>query len=126
MTGSDQRSVHRVPFIASALLRVAGRNLPVRLLDISLMGALVTTDAPLRLVLGDACEMSLTLGPEVALDLTGKVARTDEAKVAVRWGPMDVDNASHLRRLLQLNLGDHDLIEQDIEAMYAAHVNTSG
>jgi hypothetical protein len=59
----------------------------------------------------------------VVLELTGEVVRTEDggSHLGISWGSMDVDSASHLRRLLELNLGNHELLGQDIEAMYAAH-----
>jgi hypothetical protein len=127
MSGEEEhRSVHRVPFVQGATLHVHGNAVYVRLLDISLMGALVASDASAAdIEIGGLCDMRLTLGPDVVLELEGEVVRAagDGSRLGIRWDSMDVDSASHLRRLLELNLGDHDLIEQDIEAMYAAHVD---
>lgn len=126
--GQEHRTVHRVPFVQAALLHVNGDAVQVRLLDISLMGALVTPDAAsAEVAVGGECGMRLTLSPDVVLELAGEVVRAtdDGSRLGIRWGSMDVDSATHLRRLLELNLGDHELIEQDIEAMYAAHLDAA-
>ena len=123
MAEQDHRTVHRVSFVQEAVLYANGEAVPVKLLDISLMGALVALEAPADVAVGGECGMTLTLGPDVALELAGEVVRTgkDGRRLGISWDSMDVDSASHLRRLLELNLGDHELLGQDIEAMYAAH-----
>lgn len=129
MTASDHRTAHRVHFVSAATLHAEEADVGARLLDISLMGALLAVDAlPRGLEVDGGCRLTLVLGPDVVLELAGRVVRAarPENRLAVKWEHMDVDSASHLRRLLELNLGDHDLIEQDIEAMYAAHVDADG
>ncbi|MEJ2478916.1 MAG: PilZ domain-containing protein [Acidihalobacter sp.] len=126
--GQEQRAVHRVPFVQAAVLLVDGKAVQVRLLDISLMGALVAPEtAPADLAVGGACRMRLTLAPDVMMELAGEVVRATDrgGRFGIQWDSMDVDSASHLRRLLELNLGDDGLIEQDIEAMYAAHLDSA-
>jgi hypothetical protein len=123
MAGQNHRAVHRVNFVQAAVLHTNGEAVAARLLDISLMGALVALEAPVDVTAGGECSMTLTLGPDVVLELTGEVVRTEDggSHLGISWGSMDVDSASHLRRLLELNLGNHELLGQDIEAMYAAH-----
>jgi len=105
MAGQNHRAVHRVNFVQAAVLHTNGEAVAA------------------RLTAGGECSMTLTLGPDVVLELTGEVVRTEDggSHLGISWGSMDVDSASHLRRLLELNLGNHELLGQDIEAMYAAH-----
>lgn len=122
MSEQDQRTVHRVPFVQAARLQLGDIAVAVHVLDISLMGALVALDAPVDIAPGEVCGVELTLGPEVALDLHARVVRTaaDGSRLGISWGNMDLHNATHLHRLLELNLGNPALMEQDIEAMYEA------
>lgn len=124
MSGADQRAVHRVHFVTATTLNLGGKTCAAQLLDISLMGAFIILDEPVAVELGAPGSLTLALGPEIHLELVGKVARVAMGgeRLAMIWDNIDVDSASHLRRLLELNLGDHALIEQDIDAMYRLHV----
>ena len=126
--GREHRAVHRVPFVQAAELLVDGKVVGVRLLDISLMGALVAPEpGSADLAVSGHCRMRLTLAPDVMMELAGEVVRAtdDGGRFGIQWDSMDVDSASHLRRLLELNLGDDGLVVQDIEAMYAAHLHAA-
>lgn len=123
MSDTEQRAVHRVPFIISMQLHIKHEDIPSLLLDISLMGALIKLQTPQDIPLNNFCDIELNLGTGVSINLTGRVIRktSDQKTIGVIWEEMDIDSAAHLKRLLELNLGDHRLIEQDIEAMYAIH-----
>ncbi len=51
---------------------------------------------------------------EIRLELTGKVINVSrERGAAVRFQDLDVESFSHLRRLVALNMGDSELIDQE-------------
>jgi len=126
MANKEKRAVHRVPFISSIKLDIDRQTINSLLLNISLMGALIDIENTDRIFLNKTCEIELNLGAGILLNLTGCVVRHNKRNhtIGVMWEQMDIDTAVHLKRLLELNLGDHQLIEQDIEAMYEAHEKT--
>lgn len=122
MAEHEQRMVHRVKFIARAALRMAEGSVEVQLLDISLKGALV--DVPKTALippLESPVVLDLALGDSVELIMNGKTVRhAGGCRIGLAWDSMDVDTASHLHRLLVLNLGDETAFEADLDAMLAA------
>ncbi|AOV17209.1 hypothetical protein BJI67_09170 [Acidihalobacter aeolianus] len=121
MPEHEQRMVHRVKFIARAALRTAKGSVEVQLLDISLKGALVDAPKPdLIPSLESLVVLDLALGDSVELIMNGKVVRhAGGCRIGLAWDGMDVDTASHLHRLLVLNLGDEAAFEADLDVMLA-------
>ena len=114
----DQRRFQRIEFDARIQLDLAGQSFPGILRDISLKGALV--------VLGD-------IGQPIEEGQKGRlIVRLDEGSVEMQMDvqvayfhpvrhacglniqTMDVDTASHLRRLIEVNLGDEDALQREL------------
>lgn len=112
---TDLRRFSRVPFHATAQLMVQGRIIAVQLQDIALKGALVDTLAPEGLRLQEQCRLALTLtddGEAIAMD--GCIAHLDGCHVGFQCLEIDISNMTRLRRLLELNTGDTDLVDREL------------
>jgi hypothetical protein len=83
-----------------------GRQLrEVRLLDISLKGALV--DAPgFYGQVGGRGRLRLTLAPTVLISMDVVVARTQGHHLGLRCVHIDLDSLTHLRKLMERNTDD--------------------
>jgi hypothetical protein len=114
---SDRRRFQRIEFDAATELVQGDRRWPVELHDLSLKGLLVRrpegwdadADQPFeaRVRLADDAEVRM----EVAMtheegDLIGFVCQH-----------IDLDSIAHLRRLVELNLGDEALLERELAAL---------
>ncbi len=79
--------------------------------DISLKGMLFHSDPmPSK---GTVLTGHLSIG-EVKLGLKGKVVSASlDRGAAVRFQDLDVESFSHLRRLMALNMGDSEVIDQE-------------
>lgn len=112
---TDLRRFSRVPFHATAQLVVHGRIITVHLLDIALKGALLDTLAPEGLRLQEQCRLVLTLtddGDSIAMD--GCIAHLDGQLMGFQCLGIDISNMTRLRRLLELNTGDVDLVDREL------------
>lgn len=117
----EQRQYQRVRFFSKAHLDVAGHSYPTEVLDLSLKGALVRKPAPalpatdlplrLRLQLDDA-------GDE--LNMLVEIAHQHQNYLGLHCLKIDIDSISHLRRLLELNLGDAALLERELAELSGA------
>ncbi len=112
----QQRRGSRVPFNVSAKLQGGEHRWEARLIDISLHGALVRTsktihtdDGPLLLT------VQLEGGPSICMDV--EIAHRNECETGLRCTDIDVDSITHLRRLLELNLDDPELIQRELSAL---------
>ena len=121
--GDERRQHARIAFHTAARLVFGERHVEVAVLDISLKGALLRLPADSEssgLTAGVDCQL------EVPLDDTSGMIRMD-ARVAHLGGGLlgvvcqliDIDSVTHLRRLVELNLGDPALLERELSALIA-------
>ena len=118
----DRRNYHRVGFNANALLSCSDSNKEVEILDISLAGALLKLDSPPETM--DAATLKVRLSEEASFEMHGSLIPYDGNHVALHRDLSQPENDYHIRRLLELNLGDPDLIERDIKTQIE-HLNWS-
>lgn len=117
-TFPKQRRFARIPFRGPAVLEVGPTKTECMLLDVSLKGALVEVPAALNAKSGDACSVLIRLGTgDAHVTMVGEVVHVTGNHVGVACNEMDLDSAAHLRRLVELNLGDEALLEREIAAL---------
>lgn len=114
------RHYSRIPFQAEATLRVHDRTIPVQLIDIAFKGALVQTVAPLALVPQEGCCLILPLtdGGD-AIVMSGKIVHLEDRRVGMACDDIDVVSLTRLRRLIELNTGDADLMNRELSHLFA-------
>ena len=113
---SERRHFTRIPFDGEVQLidPADQRQWQTEVLDISLRGALIqrpaswTADSTRRFIL------QLRLGNEVLLAFEARITHSDDNRLGLHFEQMDLDSASHLHRLLELNLGDPALLEREL------------
>lgn len=117
--GDDQRRFTRIPFTARARLSAGSAAFVVALLDISLKGVLLRADASWSARPGEDVELTLELGDGIAIRMQCRVAHVETGRVGLVCHHLDVDSATHLRRLIELNLGDESRLHRELGAMIA-------
>jgi pSer/pThr/pTyr-binding forkhead associated (FHA) protein len=115
--GTQQRKFSRIPFDVNATLRDEQQSWETRLLDISLHGALIK--APDTFAAGAEKRYCLAIhlegGPDICMEV--EVAHRKNDELGLNCKDIDVDSITHLRRLLELNLGDPALLERELSAL---------
>ncbi len=103
----EARRYSRLPFRTdSRLFDPASRRLHATyLVDISLKGALVGRRLRLEVRLADS---------PLAIRMETEVAHCDEGRLGLHCVAIDLDSMTHLRRLMELNLGDPALLEREL------------
>ena len=88
-------------------------------MDISLKGALVSRPAGWQGHIGDRVILEIELGKEAAPRITmeARVAHVEADCIGCECLDIDVASISHLRRLMELNLGDAALLERELAAL---------
>lgn len=117
----DRRRFNRVGFRAEAVLKFPIGSTPVDILDISLAGALLKVDSAIALEDGSSGSLIIKLSDQVQIKLTGNLVSHGDGKYALNRNLDDPENDNHLRRLLELNLGDAVLVERDIQTLIAEY-----
>lgn len=116
----SHRLFSRVPFSAAVTLHLPGKTLEVTLLDIALKGALVQTKVPEVIQLQAPCRLMLPLSNDgETIEMAGTVAHLNDRHVGLRCEHIDLTSLTLLRRLLELNIGDADLMDRELSQLFA-------
>lgn len=117
----ERRNYSRIPFTGTVHIRDHDQDWIAPLLDVSLKGLLVTRPDAWTPVRGQAYPLQLSLAEgALTLRLEGAVAHLEKDYVGFRWTQIDLDSITHLRRLVELNLGDNALLQRELEALVAS------
>jgi hypothetical protein len=115
---ANRRHFSRIAFRAPAQLTFADRHIDVSILDLSLNGGLVLLPAGQRARIGENCTLQMPLGDAVTqIRMQGAVAHIEGPSLGLACRNLDLDSATHLRRLVELNLGDPQLLERELSAL---------
>ena len=119
MTGSnkEKRNFSRVPFDCEETTISAGDSTwQTQLVDICLNGALLIRPPEWNPAIGSECAIQIRLNGDNAMItmLSASVAHCHGDKVGVCSEAIDIDSISHLRRLVELNLGDPELVNREL------------
>ncbi|MFZ5756918.1 MAG: PilZ domain-containing protein [Pseudomonadota bacterium] len=114
---TDKRRYTRVPFDAEVHIDIDGNHYETELLDVSLKGLLVITPAGSVLASGRDCATTLLLGDELGIHMDCVVMHVTGDRCGLRIDRIDMESFSHLRRLLELNLGDPDLLDRELSGL---------
>ena len=117
----SHRIFSRVPFSAAVTLHLPQQTLEVTLLDIALKGALVQTSYPMELQLQQACRLVLPLTQDGdVIEMTGKIVHLEGSHVGMKCEHIDLSSLTRLRRLLELNTGDADLMDRELSLLFGS------
>lgn len=120
---SERRIFSRINFDAWAELRQGDSHWHAPLLDLSLKGLLVLepedwrkadTDAPLI--------AAIHLDNHLAIEMHVRLRHREGGHLGFECESIDLDSITNLRRLVELNLGDPELLERQLGAL-GAHAN---
>ncbi len=117
----ERRRFSRITFHRPAVLRAGGAATTVGVLDVSLKGALLEVPAGLVAEAGTPCALVIHLDAgEATIHLDGEVAHHDGSKLGVRCTSIDLESIGHLRRVVELNLADEDLLQRELATLIGA------
>ena len=114
----DKRRFTRIFFSTPATLVVGGNRYDTSLIDISLKGALITANIDLSHIKGEACQLNFLLqGSDIKIDMMGEIVHVEPDSLGLVCTKMDIQSASHLRRLIELNVGDAELLDREFTSL---------
>ena len=113
------RQYARVPFAAGVLLHVQDQTLNVQLVDIALKGALVQVNTTEELTLHTPCRLELPLADDGdGVVMSGAIVHLDGQHVGIECQHIDLTSLTRLRRLIELNTGDPDLMDRELSHLF--------
>lgn len=116
-TDSDRRHFSRIDFDAHTQLSQGEHEWSVELIDLSLKGLLVATppDWPANTDLPFAATITLDNGTPIIMSL--RWVHSENGHCGFVCEHIDIDSITHLRKLVELNVGDSELLERELAAL---------
>ena len=120
---TDERRHHsRIAFQSPAELVFPDRTLDAVVLDLSLKGALVNFPPNVPVELYSVCMLHVHLNDienNDQISMEARVAHVEGNRAGLLCLTIDIDSVTHLRRLVELNLGDQELLERELSMLIA-------
>jgi hypothetical protein len=114
----ERRRFSRVVFHRPAELDTRDGRASCEVLDVSLRGALVEAPVGFEAGVGRPCTLTIRLDAgDATIRMEGEIAHRAGIQVGVRCKEIDLDSIAHLRRLVELNLGDAELLHRELSAL---------
>ncbi|WP_336368367.1 PilZ domain-containing protein [Marinobacter sp. C2H3] len=111
---SEKRRFHRIEFDAPCELHCHDQVWSTEVLDICLKGLLVQRPLGWSVPVDQACEVVIHLNEhEAAIVMAVELKHVEKHRLGFRCQYIDLDSATHLKRLVELNLGDPALLERE-------------
>ncbi|ROL67239.1 PilZ domain-containing protein [Pseudomonas chlororaphis] len=114
---ADRRRFKRIAFDARTELSQGPNRWSVQLLDLSLKGLLIQRPEPWQ---GDASQSfaaDIHLGNDADVRMEVQLAHDDHGQLGFVCVHIDLASIEHLRRLIELNLGDPEELERELGAL---------
>ena len=116
----NRRKFSRIRFQCAAELVLGVERVSVEVIDVSLNGALLQVPEGFVGRRGQPCSLYIRLEPsESYIRMIGEMAHVEAGSVGVRREEIDLESMAHLRRLVELNLGDPALLDRELDALIA-------
>ncbi|MGL4829003.1 MAG: PilZ domain-containing protein [Vibrio sp.] len=113
----EKRRFSRILYQAPAILSQGDKQLATCIQDLSLHGLLLwAEEKPEILDKEQPVIVEFTLfDSDVTLHMTAKIVNIQERIMRMSIVNIDIESISHLRRLVELNVGNDNLLHRDIE-----------
>ena len=110
----EKRRFHRISFDAECELHWQDEVWVSEVLDISLKGVLVKRPEGWSVPLKQPCEVIIHLDDhETGIVMAVELRHIEEERLGFKCQYIDLESATHLKRLVELNLGDQALLERE-------------
>jgi hypothetical protein len=121
--GQDRRRYTRIRFIEAVTLKnKSGEQYQGTLLDICFKGALVECPENWQGRRSDVYHLELLLSDsDIIIHMDCEVAHVTRNHAGFSCRHIDLESMTHLRRLVELNLGSDELLLREFSALIANH-----
>ena len=115
---TERRRFTRIPFEASVSLSSPAGSWTAKLLDVSLNGALISLPQNWPASNNESFLLEINVADNIfKIKMEATATHTDKESVGLRCDHIDIDSASHLRRLVELNVGDEEILNRELAAL---------
>ncbi|UPQ87525.1 PilZ domain-containing protein [Vibrio sinaloensis] len=112
----ERRRFSRIIYQAKAVLTQDSLTVDGLVWDLSLHGMLLISEQSDLLAQDKQVEVSFSLpDSDVTIQLVGNIVGLNNNVIRLSIDHIDIESIGHLRRLVELNVGDDELLHRDIE-----------
>ena len=117
-THQERRRFSRITFHRPARFTTAATTSMCAVIDVSLKGALLEIAPGIAASQDMPCSVVIQLDQgESIIHMDGEVAHREGPRVGVRCTAIDLESIGHLRRVVELNLGDEELLHRELATL---------
>lgn len=117
----QRRSFVRVAFDAETHVSQDNDLWPVELLDISLNGVLFKQPEDWKIHPGKPVFITINLADKNKIRMEGRLVHITEKEAGCKCIHIDLDSITHLKRLIELNVGNDEFLERELGALILDH-----
>lgn len=111
----EKRQFHRILFDARCDIHHQDETWTTQVLDISMKGVLVRRPRNWSVPLKQAFEVTIHLDDrESGIVMAVELRHVEADKLGFKCQYIDLESASHLKRLIELNLGDQAILDREL------------
>ena len=120
---SERRVFSRIPFSGKVTVMQDDGQWVAELLDISMKGLLISRPGDWREHSGKEFQLKLSLDDrnQFTIAMDASLVHANEECLGFCCDHIDLESMTHLRRLLELNIGDEDRINRELSALIYMH-----
>ncbi|MDX1676934.1 PilZ domain-containing protein [Arsukibacterium sp.] len=116
----EQRRFSRVSFQSAAHLETTTQSYPAEVLDLSLKGALISIPQGWQPDVTEPLLLRIHLtGYPIDVRMQVSVTHQHDDVIGLHCDKIDLESAGHLKRLIELNLGDSQLLSRELSELSA-------
>lgn len=114
----NRRNYTRVLFSNPAMLLLNEQSYPCELLDVSLNGVLISHPNGIKADKHQSAELNFTLpDSQVNISMAVEISHIEPLHFGLHCTHIDIDSITHLKRLVELNLGDDALLHRELDRL---------
>ncbi|MFO7811899.1 MAG: PilZ domain-containing protein [Pelovirga sp.] len=112
---TELRNYRRIPFHTTATIIWAQEQFPCELIDLALRGALLQTHHEVPIKVGERARVEIELAnSQLKLSFGVELIHREQNQYGFLFIDADDESLAHLRRLLELNLGDDEQVDREL------------
>lgn len=115
----ERRRFSRIDFDARVEIAQGDKNWQAQLLDVSLKGVLLAKLGPYQLDATSPLLVKIILSDQTSIAMSTHVVHQTLEQLHLACTTIDIDSISHLRRLIELNIGDASAAERELSELIA-------
>lgn len=111
----ERRNFQRVAFETTAKLTKDDQSFNCQVIDLSMHGVLIRPHGVLRSKVGSLYNLEIPLSDEETfIKMSLKMAHQHPENLGFVCENIDLDSMTHLRKIVELNSGDPEMLERDL------------